>query len=45
MELIAEIFEKPINYFVSEKDEIKILDKKDKNYIFKKVFLYIINKL
>ena len=45
LELIAEIFEKPMSYFVSEKDEIKTLNKKDKHYIFKKVFLYIINKL
>lgn len=45
LETISEIFEKPINYFVKESDGIKELDKNDKNYIFKKVFLYILNKV
>lgn len=43
--LISDIFEKPLSYFVNEKDSIKELDKNDKNYIFKKVFLYILNKV
>lgn len=45
LEIISEIFEKPFCYFVKEEDEIKELVKDDKNYIFKKVFLYILNKV
>lgn len=43
--LISDIFEKSISYFVTESDTIKEIEKDDKNYIFKKVFLYILNKV
>lgn len=48
LEILSEIYEKSFNFFVEEKeqkDKIKELDKDDENYIFKKVFLYILNKV
>lgn len=45
LEIISEIFEKDLGYFVWKNDEIKEVLKSDKNFIFKKIFLYILNKV
>lgn len=47
LETICEIFEIPMNSLVWEKydSQVKPLDEKDKNYKFKRILLYILNKV